>query len=90
MAYFEVKMDSASMCGFESFGYFEAESEEALYELDTYQEFEEEMQDYVNGWAEDSDDEEANLVVITINEITEEEYRERMEMYEVERPFSTG
>ena len=93
MKFFRVRMDSASMCGFESFGYFQAESEDDLYQLDTFEMFAEEMQDYVDGWVSEEDyeyNEEANLVIVNVEEISKKEYDEMMKLYDVERPFYTG
>ena len=94
MLYFKVIMASASMCGFDTNGYFAAESEDDLENLQTFKNFRAEMQDYVDGWVdEDDEDEEANFVTEMYEEISEEEYRYAITEFfdgSEDHPFNCG
>jgi hypothetical protein len=94
MKYFRVEFGSLHMCGFQTAGFFKAESEEALWFDPMMTKFEEEMFDYVSGWVDEEDfeeNEDADAISCDITEITEEEYLEYMEFYkDSDTPYQVG
>lgn len=82
MRYFKVTMGSLYMCGFDCDGAFAAENEQELETLPLVKEMEEDVQEYIQGWVDEDDFEEnddADAVTMTYEEITEAEYLEFLE-----------
>lgn len=83
MPFYKVSMSSAHMCGFDTEGYFQADSEENLFKLKEFEDYEDAMRDYVEGWAYQADvedDEDPAELVCVISEIKKEEYLEMVEL----------
>lgn len=84
---------SVEMAGFDSYGVFAAEDLSAMYELPEFQQFEDDMKDYVDGWVTEEDyeeNEDANAISAIVTEITKEEYDEDMEFYTSKIPYNVG
>ena len=77
MKYFAITIGSTTMCGFETVAHIKAESEEALTETIEYNEFVEDMQDYIDGWVDDLESDTAReLDYGGIEEVSKEEFEE--------------
>jgi len=74
MKYFEVKMESPQYCGFDSYWWIKAESEEDVEKTDEYYHAMDAMVDYLMGWKEEEDSDDSTDPYVSMEEVTEEVY----------------